>query len=85
MESHSKPATNLSIIKDFWKNGHVTNQVSCYHNISLMSRNACDCENSEKSPEGWRFKLDAKSDPEESGDNGANSDFSEIGDLGENG
>ena len=33
----------------------------------------------EKSPEGWRLKLDAKSGPLESGD------FGEIGDFGKNG
>ena len=43
---------------------------------TLMSRNACD---GEKSPEGWRFKLDAKSGPLESGD------FSDFGNFGNNG
>ena len=35
-----------------------------------MSRNACNGENGKKSPEGWQFKLDAKSGPLESGDFG---------------
>ena len=40
-----------------------------------MSRNACNGENGEKSPEGWRIKLDAKSGPLESGDFGKNGKF----------
>ena len=46
---------------------------------TLVSRNACNGENGKNSREGWRFKLDAKSGPLESGD------FGEIGDLGKNG
>ena len=41
-----------------------------------MSRNAY---NGEKLTEGWRFKLNAKSGPLESGN------FGEIGDFGNNG
>ena len=47
-----------------------------------MFRNACNGENGknvEKSPEGWRFKLNAESGPLESGH------FGEIGDFGQNG
>ena len=33
--SFLKPATNLSIIKDFVKNGHVTYHVTYGHNINL--------------------------------------------------
>ena len=33
-----------------------------------MSRNACNGENGEKSPEGWKFKLGAKSGFLENGD-----------------
>lgn len=33
-----------------------------------MSRNAFNGENGEKSPEGWKFKLDAKSGLLENGD-----------------
>ena len=40
-----------------------------------MSRNTCNSENGEKSPEGWRFKLDVKSGPLESGDFGKNDKF----------
>ena len=32
----------------------------------------------------WRFKLDAKSGPFETGDFGENGDFGEIGDFGKN-
>ena len=38
--------------------------------IPLMSRNACKGENGGKSPEDWRFELDAKSGPLETGDLG---------------
>ena len=47
-----------------------------------MSRNACNGENGEKSPEGWRFKLDAKSGPLESGDFGGNGDFGKNSKFG---
>ena len=43
---------------------------------TLVSRNAC---NGGKLTEGWRFKLNAKSGPLESGN------FGEIGDFGNNG
>ena len=44
-----------------------------------MFRNACNGENGEKSPEGWRFKLGAKSGRLES------DDFGKIGHFGKNG
>ena len=43
-----------------------------------MSRNARNGENGERSPEGWQFKLDAKSGSLESDDFGENG---EIGNL----
>ena len=46
--------------------------------MSLMSRNARNGENGERSPEGWQFKLDAKSGSLESDDFGEND---EIGNL----
>ena len=49
-----------------------------------MSRNARNGENGERSPEGWQFKLDAKSGSLESddfGENGEIGDFGEIGNL----
>ena len=49
-----------------------------------MSRNARNGENGERSPEGWQFKLDAKSGSLESddfGENGEIGDFCEIGNL----
>ena len=60
-----------------------------------MSRNTRKGENGKKSPEGWRFKLDGKSDPfkngdfgENAGDSGTNGEKSPgplvSGDLGEN-
>ena len=55
-----------------------------YSTRSLMSRNACSGENGEKSSEGWRFKLDTKSDPLESGDVDDNGDLSKNGEFGTN-
>ena len=50
-----------------------------------MSRNTRKGENGKKSPEGWRFKLDGKSDHFKNGDFGENTgDSGTNGDLGEN-
>ena len=43
---------------------------------ALMAKNACNGGNGEKSPEGWRFKLDAKSGFLESGNFGENGEIS---------
>ena len=43
------------------------------HSSVQVITNACNGENGEKSPDSWRFKLDIKSDPVESGDFGENS------------
>lgn len=43
---------------------------------ALMPKNACNGGNGENSPEGWRFKLDAKSGLLESGNFGENGEIS---------
>ena len=41
-----------------------------------------DGKNGERAPEGWQFKLDAKSGPLESGEKGENGDFGKNGEFG---
>ena len=43
-----------------------------------MSRNARNSENGERSPEGWQFKLVAKSGSLESGDFGENGNLAKM-------
>ena len=50
-----------------------------------MSKIACYDKNCEKSPDSWRFKVDAKSrGPFESGDFGENGKFGKNGESGTN-